>query len=153
MSNPTFLARLKVLGSEYGPEVCWPSPDAINRHGYSIVSVRRADGSRGGMQAHRFAYQHLVGPIPEGLVLDHLCRNRTCLNPAHLEPVTLVENVMRGESPYARKKRQTHCKHGHLLSPDNLYPRSDGTRRCRTCARRVNAESDARARLRASAEG
>jgi hypothetical protein len=83
---------------------------------------------------HRFAYERLVGPIPEGLDLDHLCRNRTCVNPAHLEPVTRRENLLRGDTIPARKNAQTHCIHGHPFDKANTYIAPNGTRHCRTCS-------------------
>lgn len=101
--------------------------------------------------AHRWAYEKLVGPIPEGLELDHLCRNRACVNPCHLEPVTHRENVLRGEAPAAIHARKTHCKNGHELTGDNIYvysyPRHNitRTRQCKTCAR-ANARRRDRAR-------
>lgn len=85
--------------------------------------------------AHRAYYEDLVGPIPDGLVIDHLCRTRSCVNPGHMEPVTSAENTLRGESPMARKARQTHCIHGHPLSGDNVYVQPNGRRRCRACDR------------------
>jgi IS5 family transposase len=101
--------------------------------GYGTFWV--AKGTR--VKAHRFAYEWLVGPVPEGLSLDHLCRNRGCVNPAHLEPVTHRENVLRGEGRSAVNARKTHCKNGHPYSGDNvlIVSRGDGStfRKCRQC--------------------
>ena len=85
-------------------------------------------------QAHVWAYRNIVGPIPEGMVLDHLCRNRACVNPFHLEPVSLGENVLRGETRAANNKAKTHCPRGHLYAGQNLYvkPRGHG-RTSRVC--------------------
>lgn len=84
--------------------------------------------------AHCVAYEWLVGPIAAGLILDHLCRNRACIRPDHLEPVTSVENVMRGMSAWAVNARKTHCKRGHEFTPENTRMKGRG-RCCRTCAR------------------
>lgn len=86
--------------------------------------------------AHRFAWIAWVGPIPEGLELDHLCRNPLCVNPAHLEPVTRAENLRRRDEA----RRKTHCKQGHAMTPDNVVVVS-GVRRCLTCKRRQCRES------------
>jgi hypothetical protein len=93
--------------------------------------------------AHRVAYELVVGPIPDGLELDHLCRNHPCVNPAHMEPVTHQVNVLRGVGITARRAQQTHCLRGHPLSGANLYMRSDGGRECRACrpARRAEHRS------------
>lgn len=85
--------------------------------------------------AHRAVYEALVGAIPEGLQLDHLCRNRRCVNPTHLEPVTAKVNQARGRSPASENAAKVRCKRGHSLSGDNLFVRKDGRRRCRTCER------------------
>lgn len=116
---------------------CWLWTGFVARNGYGRVR----HGERI-VRAHRHVYELLVGPIPDGLRLDHLCRVRHCVNPAHLEPVTHRENVLRGSSPIAQKAQQTHCIHGHRLDGGNLYVHpTDGTRKCRTCQRRRRSES------------
>jgi hypothetical protein len=85
--------------------------------------------------AHRVVYELLRGPIPQGLQIDHLCRVRCCVNPDHMEPVTRVVNVMRGESPIAKNARKTHCLNGHEFSADNTYILKDKSRLCRACNR------------------
>lgn len=94
--------------------------------------------------AHRFAYEMHVGPIPDGLDIDHLCRVRHCVNPSHLEPVTRRENVIRGLPFSAIRGDTTRCFRDHELSGDNLLVWNDGRRRCRTC------EVDRRRRRRAA---
>jgi hypothetical protein len=83
--------------------------------------------------AQQAAYIIAVGPIPEGLHIDHLCRNQGCVNPSHLEAVTCRENMLRGNAPVAIAVRTNQCKNGHPLSGDNLYIGSKGERVCRTC--------------------
>jgi len=83
--------------------------------------------------AHRFAYELLLGPIPDALELDHLCRVRNCVNPKHLEPVTHSVNTLRGMSSAAINARKTECKHGHAFTSENIIWRSSGSRECRTC--------------------
>lgn len=91
------------------------------------------------LKAHRFSYELNVGPIPEGLVIDHLCRNRACVRPDHLEPVTQKVNVHRGEGVAAAKARKTRCHKGHELAGENLREDSYG-RHCRACAIKRDAD-------------
>jgi hypothetical protein len=95
------------------------------------------------VQAHRFSYEMVHGPIASDLELDHLCRVHCCVNPAHLEPVTHKTNVLRGESPTASLALQTHCKNGHELNETNTYASSNRKRLCRVC----HCERDRRRRL------
>lgn len=113
---------------------CWLWRGGKDRCGYGLYSV----GTKRFM-AHRMAYELMVGPIPEGMQIDHVkargCTNRHCVNPAHLEVVTLQENVRRGDAPCAIHARQTHCKHGHPFDEANTYRTPDGRRKCRACHR------------------
>ncbi len=86
--------------------------------------------------AHRYSYETLVGEVPYGLDLDHLCRNRQCVNPQHLEPVTRSVNIKRGLFPSIVGQRQlskTHCPSGHIYNKANTYITSQGKRQCRVC--------------------
>jgi hypothetical protein len=123
---------------------CWIWTKRIDKHGYARTSV----GSKAGLLAHRVAYEAAVGPIPTGLQLDHLCRTRRCVNPKHLEPVTLIENVLRGEGPSAINARKTHCPKGHPYNEANTYT-LNGCRYCRKC--NVVAVSKYQRRMKAKA--
>lgn len=94
-----------------------------DRHGYA----RKGQGL-----GHRVVYEARFGPIPPGLELDHLCKNKNCINPLHLEPVTRLENMRRRYATY------THCKNGHEYTPENTYRRANGNRDCRAC---INARA------------
>lgn len=113
---------------------CWLWTAGTNRDGYGSFRVgSQSDGTRRHVLAHRWAYEHLVGPIPEGLTIDHLCRVRHCVNPDHLEPVSHAENTRRGES--GRNQRiKTHCPQGHPYDEENTYMWNDH-RYCRACQR------------------
>lgn len=111
---------------------CWPWTGRLNKkeHGYGRISVNGKS-----MQAHVYAYCLLVGPVPKGLELDHLCRNHLCVNPAHLEPVTHRVNSLRGISIQAINARKTHCLRGHEFTPENTARTREGGRKCKACRR------------------
>jgi hypothetical protein len=114
---------------------CWIWPGSKSNGGYAHVRVLQPDGSRPGRGLHRVVYEHRVGPVPEGLDLDHLCRVRACCNPAHLEPVTPRENILRGVGVSALNAIKTHCIHGHEFTPENTARDKSGRRQCRECSR------------------
>lgn len=118
---------------------CWLWTGSRNLQGYG-----QWPNAFGSALAHRYAYTFCVGPIPDGLEIDHLCRVPLCVNPDHLEPVTHRENQLRGTGQVALNARKTHCVHGHAFTPSNTYIwRSE--RHCRLCrklrARAINADS------------
>lgn len=105
---------------------CWHWTGTRDQDGYGVLRAHKQRNIR----AHRFAYELIVGPVGDGLVMDHLCRVRHCVNPEHLEPVTPRENVVRGEP-----KQRPHCANGHERTPENVRIRPDGARACRVCER------------------
>lgn len=112
---------------------CWGWRGRHNPDGYALVG-------KAGYVVHRLTYAAVRGPIPEGCELDHLCRIRGCVNPAHLEPVSGVENVLRGRGHPALNKRKTHCKRGHPFDKTNTHVDSQGARQCIICTRKRRRE-------------
>jgi len=113
--------------------ICWEWMAAKDTKGYGVFNPNGVL-----VRAHRFAWENLVGQIPEGLELDHLCRVRHCVNPDHLEPVTHQINAIRGASRALRSAqaaRQTHCKREHEFTSENTYVSKNNERVCRTCHR------------------
>jgi hypothetical protein len=110
---------------------CWVWTGKLRADGYGNFW----DGeNKRMMRVHRFAYLAEIGDIPDGLQLDHLCRNRACVNPAHLEPVSARENTLRGVGLTAQNAVKTHCPRNHPLTGDNLFLVPAG-RSCRECRR------------------
>lgn len=129
------------------PGLCWRWDRNTNRGGYGVINIKAADGSWTPQLTHRVAYTMLVGPIPDDLEVDHLCRNRACWNPKHLEPVTHQVNVVRGIAPTksgAWQRAITHCPANHPYNQANTRV-ANGRRHCRACDReRSRRNRDAR---------
>lgn len=132
---------LKVDRAAVGPGSCWRFKASTDSHGYGqIVLAGRL------RRAHRVAWILYNGRIPDGLVIDHTCRNKLCCNPSHLEAVTVQENNRRA-APYVRRPRrdQTHCLRGHALTGTNVMTYR-GRRHCRKCKRDLQRARRAAAR-------
>jgi hypothetical protein len=112
--RPSFADQIDAAGD------CWEWTGTKAVQGYGVTTVGRTQ-----WKAHRLIYEALGGPIPEGMTIDHLCRNKICVNPDHLDVVSAVENVMRGYSPQAKHARKVYCQRGHRLPT---------SRHCQTCA-------------------
>lgn len=102
----------------------------IDSYGYGIIYNQRY------YKAHRVVYEHEVGAIPTGLVINHLCRNRRCINVKHLEVTTHRNNILTGVGNSARNAKKTHCKQGHEYNSENTHVTAKGWRVCKQCRRK-----------------
>lgn len=149
MSIPLRMFRKIMFSPGYNGTPCWLWQGSRSPGGYGQVRVDRKLKS-----VHRVIYELLVSPIPEGLDLDHLCRNRACCNPNHLEPVTRSENLRRGltgkfepgKGVGDRQKAKTHCPQGHPYDEGNTH-HYKSQRYCRTCSRERNRIARAQGRV------
>ncbi len=129
------------------PGECWLWKGYRDERGY---------GRYGHTMAHRLAYELIVGPIPEGLTIDHLCQVHDCVNPEHMEPVTLAENSRRSygwRQRRARANARTHCSHGHAYADFRPYIAAKGTRTCGECMRLSNRKTSERRKRERHARG
>ena len=136
----TFIERFESKIERIPFLTCWVWVGSLNSHGYGHIqgwSKKELSSYGGTTLAHRVSYQCYRGPIPTGLTLDHLCRNRWCVNPWHLEAVTMYENWSRGISMSAVNAKKTHCLRGHEFTKENTYTAPKG-RGCRACRDRRN---------------
>lgn len=136
----SILERLVICEPSTLPTGCWEWPMNRDRRGYGRVGWKNRIAF-----VHRLVYEHFVGPIPEGMDPDHLCRNPACANFEHIEVVPHKENCLRGTSGPAINAAKTHCDYGHPLSGSNLYLPPHGGRQCKKC--RCEREKARRRRL------
>ncbi len=134
MTSPTIRERFDAAVSPEPNTGCWLWTRSLATSGYGVIGV----GGRGVQEmAHRVSYRLFVGEIPDGLHIDHLCRVRCCVNPLHLEAVSVVENLARGVGPSARAIRENVCVRGHAFTAENTFRKKNGTRGCRACGRKA----------------
>lgn len=128
-------ASIDAARKDRSVDECWPWPGTVNSHGYGQFSwfgpneelPRRTQAN-----ASRVAFHLMNGAVPDGFHVDHVCRNRRCVNPSHLRAVSPRDNYLLGVGPSAENARKERCVRGHSLSGENLYARN-GRRHCRAC--------------------
>lgn len=130
LSAQRFYSKIRI-----GKRGCWLWLGYVHRTGYGHITRNQSKE-----MAHRFSYEKHIGPIPKGYTLDHLCRVRRCVNPFHLKPITLRENVMKGNGWCAKQARKMRCKHGHAFNAENTYLWKY-RRGCRKCNARIKREA------------
>ena len=131
-----FWNKVKLSDKLYNDEPCWNWVGAKNKQGYGRFNVNGK-----AVRTHRYSYELFKKSIPTGLVIDHLCKNTSCCNPDHLEPVTQKENTLKGMTGQHIRVPRTHCKRGHEYTPENIIPHTNNKRgRCRICKQRMARE-------------
>lgn len=144
MPRGLFLHKVRSNAERFWSKVhtsddCWIWTAHVNNKGYGQIAIRLADGSYKDALAHRFAYELLIGPIPDGKILDHVeCDNPRCVNPGHVVPTTHRANILRGKCPSAVNSRKTHCVNGHPFDQENTWTSKTGMRQCRACDRELH---------------
>ena len=118
-----FLSKIKIIESG-----CWEFTGHLDKYGYGQIKINRKT-----ILTHRYIYEYYYGTICPDLTIDHLCRNRACCNPLHLEQVTKQENNKRGNSASGINKRKTHCKRGHEFTKENTIIKKMEKRCCKIC--------------------
>jgi len=141
-TGKTIAQRLRAIAPT-DDDGCWMWSNYIDRDGYGYMMWQGRY-----RPAHAVSYETFSGPIPDGMELDHLCRNRSCINPAHLEPVTHAENVRRANAANPRARKEF-CPQGHPYAGENLRLTLCGARMCVTCRRKQDREGQKRRRERA----
>ena len=136
--RPSLLPPERIEAERFWPRVqkdpltgCWNWTGGLTKAGYANMAHPK-NGRWGNILVHRWSHERFVGAIPNGLLLDHKCRNRRCVNPDHLEAVTQEENNLRGNGWSGRNARKMHCPKGHPYTADNLLQMKKG-RKCRIC--------------------
>jgi len=115
--------------AKIGEDECWNWLAGKDKDGYGFFTIKRTK-----VRAHRYSYELCVAEIAPELVIDHICRNPSCVNPSHLRPMTNAENILIGNGFAAMNARKTHCINGHELNGDNLYThKKTGKRYCKIC--------------------